>query len=105
MIFVRENYPNLQNDKSCPLCSTEVNKFSDSQEHLLQCMGLNSGSTDLIEKDSSYDDIFSENQSKQAKITLLLETKYNQEKIIGTVPVSRCTAHVLVCFFTPSTCL
>ena len=80
MIFVRENYPNMQNDKSCPLCSTVENKLSDNQEHLLECIILNSGSSDIREQEMSYSDIFSENQDKQAKVTLVLETKYNQRK-------------------------
>ena len=80
MIFVRENYPNMQNDKSCPLCSTVENKLNDNQEHLLECIILNSASSDIREQEMSYSDIFSENQDKQAKITLILETKYNQRK-------------------------
>ena len=70
----------MKNDKSCPLCSTAENKLSDTQEHLLECIILNSGSTDIREQEMSYSDIFSENQDKQAKITLVLETKYNQRK-------------------------
>ena len=80
MIFVRENYPNMQSDKSCPLCSTDDRQPSDNQEHLLECSILNSSCFDITEQDSSYSDIFSDNQEKQAKITLLLETRYNQRK-------------------------
>ena len=66
----------------CALHSTVENKVSDTQEHLLECIILNSGSTYIREQEMSYSDIFSENQDKQAKITAVLGTKYNLRKSI-----------------------
>ena len=37
MLFLRANYPYIEDDKFCPLCSTGVEKVLDSQEHLLYC--------------------------------------------------------------------
>ena len=82
MIFVRENYPNMQRENSCPFCSTEENPVSDSQEHLLECEYLKSTDSELCHLDGKYDDIFSENQVKQANMTILLESKYNARKKI-----------------------
>ena len=49
MLFVRENYPNMHNELFCPLCTSEVEKALDSQEHLLYCKIINMQCKDIIE--------------------------------------------------------
>ena len=81
MIFVRENYSKMQKETTCPLCSTEENPKTDSQEHLLECHKLENAS-EVSEVDVSYSDLFSENETKQARMTMILERKYNQRKLM-----------------------
>ena len=76
MLFVRANYPSMQNEQFCPVCSSEVEKVLDTQEHLLDCKTLNRNCTEIIQSAIRYEDIFSENQNKQAEVTLILESRF-----------------------------
>ena len=78
MLFVRTNYPNMENKKFCPLCATELEKVLDTQEHLLDCVKLNTA--EVIEHDISYNDLFSANLLKQKQISLILESRYTLRK-------------------------
>ena len=49
------------------------------QQHLLEYILLNSNS-ELIYSNMQYDDIYENNISKQAKVTILLESKYKKRK-------------------------
>ena len=80
MLFLRSNYSHMYKDDYCPLCSgsnINVPQFIDTQEHLLTCDKLSTES-EVIETGSTYTDIFSKDVEKQAKLTLLLSTKYNR---------------------------
>ena len=50
MIHLRENYPGMQAENHCPLCSSSsgVENFMDSQEHLLVCSKLQ-GESEVME--------------------------------------------------------
>ena len=80
MLFVRTNYPNMENKKFCPLCATELEKVLDTQEHLLSCVMSNSA--EVIENYTSYNDLFSANLLKQRQISLILESRYTLRKKI-----------------------
>ena len=81
MTYLSENYPGMQAENHCPLCSSSsgVEKFMDSQEHLLVCSKLK-GESEVMEEYLEHDDIHSENLNVQTKITLILEAKYNERK-------------------------
>ena len=81
MIHLRENYPGMQAENHCPLCSSSsgVENFMDSQEHLLVCSKLQ-GESEVMEDNLKHNDILSENVNVQTKISLILETRYNQRK-------------------------
>ena len=81
MLFLRTNYRNMQKDDYCPLCANNEEKELDNQQHLLQCKMLCSVS-DIQDKKVCYDDIFSNDLCSQAKVTILLESKYKQRKLM-----------------------
>ena len=76
MLFVRANYPNMQNEKFCPLCTTELEKVLDTQEHLLDCKIINLNCTEIIQSDIKYEELFSDNVNKQAEVSLILESRF-----------------------------
>ena len=80
MLFVRANYPNMQNEKFCPLCTTELEKVLDTQEHLLDCKIINLNCTDIIQSDIKYEELFSDNVNKQAEVSLILENRFAMRK-------------------------
>ena len=71
MLFVRTNYPNVESEKFCPLCATELEKVF--------CVKLNSA--EVIEDDICYNDLFSANLLKQKQISLILESRYTLRNI------------------------
>ena len=79
MIYVRENYKNMHKDIFCPLCVSAGQQLLDSQEHLLMCVFLKTDS-EISEKECSYEDIFSQNLTKQSRISILLEAKWTLRK-------------------------
>ena len=80
MLFVRANYPNMQNEKFCPLCTTELEKVLDTQEHLLDCKIINLNCTEIIQSDIKYEEVFSDNLNKQAEVSLILENRFAMRK-------------------------
>ena len=78
MLFVRANYPNMQNDKFCPLCTLE--KVLDTQEHLLYCKIIDLNCTEIIQSDIKYEELFSDNMNKQAEVSLILENRFAMRK-------------------------
>ena len=82
MLFVRCNYPNMQSDTFCPLCSSGSNKVLDTQEHLLFCNIVNTNTQQIVASDVKYDDLYSDNIHKQARISMILENNYNIRKNI-----------------------
>ena len=80
MLFVRANYPNMQYEQLCPLCTSEVEKAQDTQEHLLNCKILNMNCTEIIQSQIKYEDLFSDNLNKQAKISIILENRFDMRK-------------------------
>ena len=76
MLFVRASYPNMQNEKFCPLCITELEKVLDTQEHLLDCKIINLNCTEIIQSDIKYEELFSDNVNKQAEVSLILENRF-----------------------------
>ena len=80
MLFVRANYPNMQNEKFCPLCTTELEKVLDTQEHLLDCKIINLNCTEIIQSDIKYEELFSDNVNKQAEVSLILENRFAMRK-------------------------
>ena len=89
MLFLRANYPNIEDDKFCPLCTTEVKKVLDTQEHLLDCNKLNMNSTELIEPCTDYSDLFSDNVAKQKKIAVILESRYTLRKRLESIKATK----------------
>ena len=85
MISVRANYPHMQAEAYCPLCTSgagQVNeRLNDSQEHLLICTSLNTG-IELIENEIDYKDIFNPDPKKQAKITIVMQQRFQRRKVI-----------------------
>ena len=82
MLFLRDNYHHMFKDYSCPLCAKpgqNIDSLCDTQQHLLQCILLNSNS-ELIDSNMHYDDIYEYDIIKQAKVTILLESKYKKRK-------------------------
>ena len=80
MLFLRENYSHMYTDTFCRLCSKpgeSVERFSDTQEHLLTCTMLNS-SSEISETGLMYRDIYGTDINKQAKMTILIESKYRK---------------------------
>ena len=75
MLFVRENYPNMHNELFCPLCTSEVEKALDSQEHLLYCKIINMQCKDIIESEIKHEDLYNENPHKQAKVAVILQKR------------------------------
>ena len=82
MLFLRANYPNMQWEQFCPLCTSEVEKAVDTQEHLLVCNQLNINCTEIIESNIKYEDLFGENQKDQARISIILENRFTMRKKI-----------------------
>ena len=80
MLYLRANYPNMQYEQFCPLCTSEGEKVLDTQEHLLFCKQLNSNCTDIIESQIKYEDIFSEDLEKQATTSIILENRFTMRK-------------------------
>ena len=89
MLFLRANYPNIEDDKFCPLCTTEVEKVLDTQEHLLDCNKLNMNSTELIEPCTDYSDLSSDNVAKQKKIAVILESRYTLRKRLESIKATK----------------
>ena len=81
MLFLRNNYKNMQKEEFCPLCEKTGQKHLDNQEHLLECKMLDTV-TDLTEQQLSYNDMYSDDLTKQDKITIVLESKYKLRKIL-----------------------
>ena len=81
MLFLRTNYRNMQKDDYCPLCANNGQKELDNQQHLFQCKMLCS-LAEIKDKKMWYDDIFSNDLCSQAKVTILLESKYKQRKLL-----------------------
>ena len=57
-----------------------MEKAVDTQEHLLSCNELNINCTEIIESHIKYEDIFSEDQKKQARISIILENRFTMRK-------------------------
>ena len=76
MVFVRANYRKMQMSPFCPLCLSGVANVFDTQEHLIICEKLAMNFKDVIESDAPYNNLFSDNQQKQARISLILESRY-----------------------------
>ena len=82
MLFLRENYSHTHKDTFCPLCSKAGQtgeRFRDTQEHLLTCTLLHVVS-EISETGLEYRDIYGTDLAKQAKMTILLESKYRKRK-------------------------
>ena len=74
----------MYKDEFCPLCDTiRQEYFIDNQEHLLNCKVVNE-TAEVTEIEVDYNDIFSENISKQEKITIILDNKFNKRKKLET---------------------
>ena len=70
----------MYKDEFCPLCVTiRQEYFIDNQEHLLNCIVVNE-TAEVAEIGVEYEDIYSENLSKQEKITIILVNKFNIRK-------------------------
>ena len=80
MLYLRANYPHMQYEQFCPLCTSEGKKVLDTQEHLLFCKQLISTCTDIIESQIKYEDIFSEDLEKQATASIILENRLTMRK-------------------------
>ena len=80
MLFVCSNYPHMYSDRICQLCMNNNNKQTDDQEHLLSCIKLNENNKDIIQSEAKYEDIFSHNLNKQAKMSCLIESRYKLRK-------------------------
>ena len=84
MLPLKSNYHNMYKDDFCPLCVTiRQEYFTDNQEHLLNCKVVNE-TAEVTEIEVDYNDIFSENISKQEKITIILDNKFNKRKKLET---------------------
>ena len=83
MLFLRSNYQHMYEDEYCPICSSNTSgeRFRDNQEHLLSCNML-CNATDIKSIGVCYSDLFGQNQELQAKVTILLESKYKLRKQI-----------------------
>ena len=80
MLPLRSNYHNMYKDEFCPLCVIiRQEYFIDNQEHLLNWKVVNK-TAEVTEIEVDYNDIFSENISKQEKITIILENKFNKRE-------------------------
>ena len=74
----------MYKNEFCPLCVIiRQEYFIDNQEHLLNCKVVNE-TDEVAELEVEYNDIFSENISKQEKITIILENKFNKRKKLET---------------------
>ena len=71
----------MQKEEFCPLCEKPGQKILDNQEHLLECKILSTAS-ELTEQQLCYNDIYSDDLSKQEKITIVLEAKYKMRKML-----------------------
>ena len=69
MVRVKKNYGQNQN---CPLCKGDV---EDSQPHLLVCEMLVPKNT-IVDEMPKYEDLFSENISKQINLIQILHTNF-----------------------------
>ena len=72
----------MHGESTYPLCSTEEKPLSDSQELLFECTQLTDTSSEISEQGLKYIDIFSQNSEKQAKMTIILETKYKRRRLL-----------------------
>ena len=80
MLFVRANFRHMYKDEICQLCCQLPGQQSvDTQEHLLSCSKLNID-TEVGKVGLDYENIFSSNLENQARITLLLESKFEKRK-------------------------
>ena len=80
MVFVRANFRHMYKDEICQLCCQLPGQQSvDTQEHLLSCSKLNID-TEVGKVGLDYENIFSSNLENQARITLLLESKFEKRK-------------------------
>ena len=61
------------------MCYIRQEYFKDDQEHLLNCKVVNE-TAEVAEIGVEYEDIYSENLSKQEKITIILVNKFNIRK-------------------------
>ena len=74
MIPVRGNFKNkYKNDLICRICKSEP----ELQQHILSCKELIKNTTFLMDENTEYCHIYSNNVEKQAKITVLYENLYN----------------------------
>ena len=74
---IRANYGNRYGDSLCPLCK----ECEDTQEHLLECSWLPSGSK-LVTNTPTYDDLFSDKLEKKIRIARILKKKIEERKKI-----------------------
>merc|ERR1712179_476095 len=76
MIDVKTNFKNNNSDLSCPLCDIK----EDDQKHVLECPTLLNNTSDVAEGNISYDDIFSNDVLKQAKILRIFNYSWKKRK-------------------------
>ena len=82
MIKVKDNFKNMYVSDDL-FCSLNCGKYED-QQHLLECLILKSTCTDILHNENSkYEDLYSDNTTKQiAVIKLIGNAMRKREEII-----------------------
>jgi hypothetical protein len=75
MLDLKCNYRGKYSEVNCPCCKLE----EDTQQHLLSCRSLHTDGT-LIGSLPDYNDLFSENLSKQVQLSSIMKKQYEKRK-------------------------
>jgi hypothetical protein len=79
MLNVAVNYPGTQGFKGCAICRAPNSQ--DDQRNLLSCPQLVPNQT-LVEDNVTYDDLFSDDYTKQVRVMRIMMTNYNRRNQI-----------------------
>ena len=77
MLDVKGNFRNKYSDVICPCCKVE----EDLQKHLLTCNSLMTDGV-IVDSLSNYNDIFSDNLSRQVEICRMMKKRFEKRKIL-----------------------